>query len=262
MEGTAESLLALPDKPEIGAGGELILSPAEAAEAPGLACTVEDPDMTIAVASRERLELAAEAQVMSQAVDMAETIRAKDSLRKGMAHQLAALHQLFMRFAAKANGWLDRSDPRVFGTTNAQIASVEAQRAANASARLSGAYQEGMLALQRLRTGGKQVVQVQYVNVGDGGQAVVAGSIKGRSKTGGGSGGRHEVCEASLYPRLGQRPRPCAGRTAMTHPLPSFQETVRPASDAGQACLPVPWRKGRWANGRAQRRLSHGALYR
>jgi hypothetical protein len=54
----------------------LILSREETAEVPGLACTVEDPDMTIAVASRERLELAADAQVMSQAVDvdMAETI--------------------------------------------------------------------------------------------------------------------------------------------------------------------------------------------
>ena len=60
---------------------------------------------------------------------------------------------------------------------------MEAQRAANACARLSGAYQEGMLALLRLRTGGKQVVQVQYVNVGDGGQAFVAGSLKGRGRT-------------------------------------------------------------------------------
>jgi len=149
-------------------------------------------------------------------VDMAETIRAKDSLRKGMAHQLAALHQLSMRFAAKVNGWLDRSDPRVFGITNAQIASVEAQRAANACARLSGAYQEGMLALQRLRTG---------------------------------PGGRHEICEASLYPRLGERPNPCSSRTALPCPLPSLQEAVRPASDAGQACLPAPWRQGRWSKG-------------
>ena len=54
--------------------------------------------------------------------------------------------------------------------------------------RLSGAYQEGMLTLQRLQTGGKQVVQVQYVSIGSGGQAVVAGSIKGRGKAGGNVG--------------------------------------------------------------------------
>jgi hypothetical protein len=66
---------------------------------------------------------------------------------------------------------------------------IEAQRAANACKGLSRAYQEGMLALQRLRTGGKQVVQVQGFNVGDGGELVVAGSIKGRGKTGGGSRG-------------------------------------------------------------------------
>src|SRR5262249_49756669 len=150
---------------------------------------VEDPDMTIAVASRERLELAADAQVMSQAVDMAETIRAEDSLRKALAHQLAAVHQLSMRFAAKANRWLDKSDPKVSGLKQAQIAMVEAQRAANTCKALSRVYQEGTLTLQRLKTGGKQVVQVQYVNVTHGGQAVVAGSIKGSDKGGGGSRG-------------------------------------------------------------------------
>ena len=39
-------------------------------------------------------------------------------------------------------------------------------------------YQEGLLALHKMRTGGKQVVVVQHVQVSDGGQAVIAGSVE------------------------------------------------------------------------------------
>ena len=46
------------------------------------------------------------------------------------------------------------------------------------------AYQAGFLALQRARSGGRQVVTVQHVHVSDGGQAVVAAKIG--SKGGGG----------------------------------------------------------------------------
>ena len=43
-----------------------------------------------------------------------------------------------------------------------------------------GVYQEGLLTLQKLRTGGKQTVVVQHVQVSEGGQAVIAGSVKCR----------------------------------------------------------------------------------
>jgi hypothetical protein len=38
--------------------------------------------------------------------------------------------------------------------------------------------QEGLLTLQKIRTGGKQIVVVQHVQVSDGGQAVITGSVK------------------------------------------------------------------------------------
>ena len=41
-------------------------------------------------------------------------------------------------------------------------------------------YQEGLLALQKLRSGGKQTVVVQHVQVSEGGQAVIAGSVKSK----------------------------------------------------------------------------------
>jgi len=43
---------------------------------------------------------------------------------------------------------------------------------------MTAAFQQGMLTLQRLRTGGQQQVLVQHqylTNVADGGQAIVAG---------------------------------------------------------------------------------------
>ena len=56
--------------------------------------------------------------------------------------------------------------------------SVETARLINASARMMAMYQQGLLSLHRLRTGGKQTVTVQHVNVGSGGQAVVAGNLQ------------------------------------------------------------------------------------
>jgi hypothetical protein len=63
-----------------------------------------------------------------------------------------------------------------------------------ASSRMSATYQQGLLTLQRKRTGGNQQVTVkhihQQVNVTEGGQAVVAGDkvtsrTRGRQRSGG-----------------------------------------------------------------------------
>jgi len=51
-------------------------------------------------------------------------------------------------------------------------------RLSNASARMMQICQEALLTLQKLRTGGKQRVVVQHVQVAEGGQAVVTGSMK------------------------------------------------------------------------------------
>ena len=58
-----------------------------------------------------------------------------------------------------------------------QIQSIEAARMAREAARMFEASQRGMLTLERLRHGGQQVVTVQHVTVGEGGQAVVAGTV-------------------------------------------------------------------------------------
>ena len=54
---------------------------------------------------------------------------------------------------------------------------LEAQRSAVVGARVLVAFAQGALALDRLRNGNRQTVQVQHVTVENGGQAVVAGTV-------------------------------------------------------------------------------------
>jgi hypothetical protein len=64
---------------------------------------------------------------------------------------------------------------------------LEHAKLLNTVARLFDMYSSGCLALQKLQTGGKQHVVVQYqqqVNVGPGGQAMVAGKLARGSRRG------------------------------------------------------------------------------
>lgn len=110
MEKSAEVILTPPTQPEIGTGGELQLSAAEARVKPGLACTVEDPDLVNVEASRDRLELTADANCLALAADAAETIRAGNSLEKMLAHQMAAAHSASMRLIARAEDEVRRCE--------------------------------------------------------------------------------------------------------------------------------------------------------
>jgi len=55
---------------------------------------------------------------------------------------------------------------------------AEAARTATAASRLMDSVGRAALILDRLRNGARQTVLVQHVTVGDGGQAVVAGSVE------------------------------------------------------------------------------------
>jgi hypothetical protein len=134
------------------------------------------PDVVRGGASPARLTLAADAEVLDLAVDAAETIQARNSLERMLAHQIAAAHGLAMKLTAKASyfaGHVTSWDPKC----RQQMQSIEAARMAGAAARMMEAFQRGLLTLDRLRNGGRQVVTVQHVNVGDGGRAVVAGKV-------------------------------------------------------------------------------------
>jgi hypothetical protein len=168
---------------EIGAGGELI--DRENMCDPTVD-TVAHPDWVTAEASRDRLGLASQAGSLSLALDAADTIQAQDSLEKMLVHQMAALHHGMMRATAQMNWELDAADREAANDPYSrepnvcrEAANVRACRLAGAIPRMSAAYQQGLLTLQRKRTGGNQHVTVkhihQQVNVTQGGQAVVAG---------------------------------------------------------------------------------------
>ena len=168
------------DLPLVGAGGELSLTKEQEIETPALINTVDKPDNITAEASRDRLQLTVGVDCVGMALDASETIQAKNSLEKMLAHQLAAAHKLAMTFAKKALDYLSKQERESFNQNS--IHAVESARAANTSAKLMDVYQKGVLALAKVRTGGKQTVTVQHVNVSDGGQALVTGGIKTGTK--------------------------------------------------------------------------------
>jgi hypothetical protein len=150
--------------------------------------TVAHPDYVTAEASSDRLGLASQAGSLSLALDAADTIQAQDGLEKMLVHQMAALHYGMMRATARMNKELDAAggtaidaagDKRDLTAGEREAANVRACRLAGAISRMSATYQQGLLTLQRKRTGGNQQVTVkhihQQVNVTQGGQAVVAG---------------------------------------------------------------------------------------
>ena len=145
----------------MGTGGEMFSDPS------GPRCfsdTMRDrPDAVAVDASRHRLALAQAAGVAALALDAAETTQAANSLEKMLAHQCAAAH-------------FRKSDRRN------SILTTEAARLINVSGRMMETTQRGVMAMHRLRHHGKQTMIVQHVHINDGGQAVVAGQLKGRGQ--------------------------------------------------------------------------------
>ena len=160
----------------IGNGGEVVVATQQAmSSTPGVIDTVrESPGMLSASASMARLSLTGNALIT--ATDAANSIQAKNSLEKMLAHEMAAAHRLGMMFIEQSSNLLERYN---FDYSDQRIP-VEAARLANAAGRMMTAFQDGLLTLDRIRRGGRQTVKVihQHVAVEAGGQAVVAGSTK------------------------------------------------------------------------------------
>jgi len=131
--------------------------------------TLQEPNMIGVVASEHRLDLAAcvGSRVAESAVDAAQSAHAGNSLEKMLCHLMAAAHRAAMKLLASS--------------LNNSLPPVEMARLSNASARMMQIYQEALLTLQKLGTGGQQTVVVQHVQVSEGGQAVIAGSVDGTS---------------------------------------------------------------------------------
>jgi hypothetical protein len=181
----ATDVLTLANPPDVGAGGEVIstnplpephanqVSPASIKRLNIRDTLAEGATRIAEDASVQRADLLAQPSfdVLPMAIDAADSIQAQNSLEKMLAHQLAMAHHMAMKFA-------DRSLSYEHQTAGDH---VEATRCANTVARLMGVYQDGLLTLQRLRTGGNQTVTVQHVTVRKGGQALI-GNVQAGGK--------------------------------------------------------------------------------
>jgi hypothetical protein len=118
------------------------------------------PDLAAVEASldRSRLLLQSGTDVAAMALDAASSIHATNSLERMLAHQMAAAHKLAMVLIGQVS--------------YEQDAAAQAKRL-NAAARCMAVYQQGLLALHKVRQNGQQRITVQYVNVGNGSQAVI-----------------------------------------------------------------------------------------
>ena len=163
-----------PRRDRLGPGANSASRHKRSGEAWGLKETVDNPGRDTVGASRARLGLLVETDTVDLGIDAAATIDARNSLEKMLAHQMAAAHRMSMKFLRRAEQELRRQ--------NDPDAVLEANRCTNAAARMMKAYQEGLLTLGRMRTGGRQVVTVQHVQVSEGGQAIVAGAVNSSTR--------------------------------------------------------------------------------
>jgi len=137
------------------------------------------PDQAAVEASLARTNMLGKLDCTGLALDAANSIGARNSLERMLAHQMAACHQMAMEMITEA-GEIDFKYRLDANTSN-----VIQARKINSANRLMQTFQQAMLTLQKVRTGGKQTVTVQHVNVNDGGQAVVTGNLNRGDAAGG-----------------------------------------------------------------------------
>jgi hypothetical protein len=187
----AQARAKLPD-PERGTGGELLQQRRGSAY---LYNSLDHPDFIAADASAQRMHLAKDAGALALGVDTADTIQAANSAEQMLAHQIAAAHSGAMRLMGQLTNMtlMQRTAVSTDDSANLRIT-----RLAGAASRLMLAFQQGLVTLDRLRAGGTQNIVVQHVQVNEGGQAVVAGKVRG-----GKGGGGHAAVSAS--PQAGRK---------------------------------------------------------
>ena len=121
--------------------------------------TLSDPDLAAIESSETRGRFLKMNDVVALGVDVSNTVKAANTAEKLVAHEIAVAHKVAMEQAMRATL---ESDP-----------AIEIKRL-QVSARMMSVAQQGLLNLQRLKTGGTQNVVVQHVHVQAGGQAMVA----------------------------------------------------------------------------------------
>lgn len=157
LESEANIYLTPVDKVEMGAGREVLpqqTSGIEGYKARKIKDTLKKPCQVSLDASLVRMELMQQVGVMELGLDAAESIGAENSFERMLAHQATG---------KKPEKW--------------ERLNIEAQtRYINTACRLMDTFQRTMTTIQKLRTGGQQVVTVQHVqvnNAGDNSQTLI-----------------------------------------------------------------------------------------
>jgi hypothetical protein len=239
LEAAAMDVLKMPEvaRPST-TGGEMALydypDPADRNVGLHLRDSLDNPTMMAAQASLERYKLLLDIGCVELDQDLAATIQPSNSIERMLAGQLASAHYTALRLLAASLGHTNRIGDLQAPWQREQ--SVEACRLTNAATRLMASFQDGALALQKLRTGGKQVVVVQHVHVSSGGQAVIGDVTTGGSIPAGGQskkGGTTPCDELSTPPGVHHdaAPRPAKRRRANKLPC---------AANGAVACTEAP----------------------
>lgn len=173
-EQVVAGLLANDGPLELGAGGEAIPEPGEGQARAILRETLSEGAGRVAEEAsiaRATLLIQPNLGVAAMALDAAESMGAGNSLERMLGHQMAVAHEAAMRLMNRAMRHTEDGGD-----------SVEAARLANTAARLLSVFQDGLLTLQRLRTGGAQTVTVQHVTMQPGAQAVIGNVSAGGAR--------------------------------------------------------------------------------
>jgi len=158
----AEKILSLDGLLELGTGNEALPPEVEDAREDEFYYIRETlksrPDFINLDASTRRMELLFNLDCLDMGVDTAQSINAKNSLEKMLAHQATVCHYLSMIFLNRA------INPRYndFQSLSAKM-HVEIQtKLINTSIRLMKTFYLSLQTLQKIRSGGKQNITVHY----------------------------------------------------------------------------------------------------
>ncbi|MGQ0526711.1 MAG: hypothetical protein ACT4OY_01565 [Alphaproteobacteria bacterium] len=165
LDDAANSYLILSEIPARGVGGEYVQI---TENKPPVNCPPREQINRVNTdASLDRLELASKNGVLSMALDTAEAIGASNAAEQMIAHQMAVAHRTSLDLIAEA---AHTRDP------------IERCRLINTASKLMDICQKGLITVHKIRNGGQQTVTVQHVQVSDGGQAVINGSVDVRGE--------------------------------------------------------------------------------
>jgi hypothetical protein len=148
MEREAQTLLTPTEPLLTGLGGEIV--PPMDHGLSGLELVLKEPDLLTLGASEQRAQLLERNGVLELGVEAAHDAQAQGAIQKMVTHQLAAGHKRAMELLEES---ARSKDPDI------------AIKKACASARLMDAFSRSALTLQRLKSGGGQTIQVQYMQV-------------------------------------------------------------------------------------------------